>query len=164
MILISACLAGINCKYNGENNGNEKVMELIKNEKTILVCPEQLGGLKTPRIPAEIKIINGEKRIKYKHLSENKQIAGNTNEALKLVTGEFVALLDHDDILPRFSLFEVVKAINENIEAEFFYSDEDKLMEYKEKRMGPHFKSDFAIDTLRSYNYICHLSVFKKEK
>ena len=63
MILISACLAGINCKYNGENNGNEKVMELIKNEKIILVCPEQLGGLKTPRIPAEIKIINGDKRV-----------------------------------------------------------------------------------------------------
>jgi len=63
VILISACLAGINCKYNGENNGNEKVMELIKNEKIILVCPEQLGGLKTPRIPAEIKIINGDKRV-----------------------------------------------------------------------------------------------------
>ena len=108
-------------------------------------------------------VINKDERIKYKLLQKNGGIVGNSNEGLNMATGEYIALLDHDDILPRFSLFEVVKAINENIEAEFFYSDEDKLMEYKEKRMGPHFKSDFAIDTLRSYNYICHLSVFKKE-
>ncbi len=54
-ILISACLAGVNCKYNGDNNENKKIIELIKNEDVILVCPEQLGGLQTPRTPAEIK-------------------------------------------------------------------------------------------------------------
>lgn len=52
-ILISACLAGINCKYNGGNNNNDKIIELIKNGNAILICPEQLGGLKTPRTPAE---------------------------------------------------------------------------------------------------------------
>ena len=52
-ILISACLAGVNCKYNGGNNENKKVIELIKNGNAILVCPEQLGGLMTPRTPAE---------------------------------------------------------------------------------------------------------------
>lgn len=85
MILISACLAGINCKYNGENNGNEKVMELIKNEKTILVCPEQLGGLKTPRIPAEIKIINGEKRVITKDgIDVTLEYTRGANEVLEL--------------------------------------------------------------------------------
>ena len=85
MILISACLAGINCKYNGENNGNEKVMELIKNEKTILVCPEQLGGLKTPRIPAEIKIINGEKRVITKDgIDVTLEYTSGANEVLEL--------------------------------------------------------------------------------
>lgn len=62
-ILVSACLAGIDCKYNGKNNKNEKIIELIKNEDVILVCPEQMGGLKTPRVPAEIqndKVINKE--------------------------------------------------------------------------------------------------------
>ena len=54
-ILVSACLAGINCKYNGKNNENEKIIELIKEKDVILICPEQLGGLKTPRTPAEIK-------------------------------------------------------------------------------------------------------------
>ncbi len=52
-ILISACLAGVNCRYDGGNNANDKVIELIKNNNAILVCPEQLGGLMTPRVSAE---------------------------------------------------------------------------------------------------------------
>ena len=55
MILVSACLCGINCKYNGSNNYNEKIFNLIKEGKAIPICPEQLGGLSTPRIPSEIK-------------------------------------------------------------------------------------------------------------
>lgn len=52
--LVSACLLGINCKYNGKNNRNEKVMGLLaKGEILIPVCPEQLGGLETPRLPSE---------------------------------------------------------------------------------------------------------------
>ena len=53
-ILVSACLAGINCKYDGTNNYNEKIFELLKEGKAVLVCPEQLGGLTTPRVPSEI--------------------------------------------------------------------------------------------------------------
>ena len=53
-IMVSACLAGENCKYNGGNNRNEKVMELMAGNQIIKVCPEQLGGLPTPRIPSEI--------------------------------------------------------------------------------------------------------------
>jgi len=63
MILVSACLAGINCKYNGSNNYNEEIFKLVKEGKAIPVCPEQLGGLQTPRAPAEIKIINGKKYV-----------------------------------------------------------------------------------------------------
>ena len=58
MIVVSGCLCGINCKYNGENNLNEKVLELFKAGKAIPVCPEQLGGQATPRAPHEI--INGD--------------------------------------------------------------------------------------------------------
>lgn len=53
-ILVSACLLGVNCKYNGKNNENEKIIKLLKNCNIIPVCPEQLGGLATPRTPAEI--------------------------------------------------------------------------------------------------------------
>ena len=55
MIIMSACLCGVNCKYSGGNNLNEKCLELFKKGEAILVCPEQLGGLMTPRIPAEIR-------------------------------------------------------------------------------------------------------------
>ncbi|KNF07496.1 hypothetical protein CLPU_16c00520 [Gottschalkia purinilytica] len=54
MYLISACLAGVNCRYNGDNNLNEKILKLVKDKKAILVCPEQLGGLSTPRPPSEM--------------------------------------------------------------------------------------------------------------
>lgn len=56
-IMVSACLLGENCKYNGGNNYNEKVMEYIKGHEVISVCPEVLGGLPTPRVPSEI--VNG---------------------------------------------------------------------------------------------------------
>ncbi|MEE1032368.1 MAG: DUF523 domain-containing protein [Ruminococcus sp.] len=56
-IMVSACLLGENCKYNGGNNRNEKVLEFIKGHEVIPVCPEVMGGLPTPRVPSEI--VNG---------------------------------------------------------------------------------------------------------
>lgn len=108
-------------------------------------------------------IINKDERIKYKFLNENKGIAGNTNEAIAMATGDFIALFDHDDLLPVFSLYEVVKCINENPDVEFIYSDEDKITTLDKPRFNPHFKPDFSLDFLRANNYICHFSVFKKE-
>ena len=55
MIIVSACLAGIKCKYNGESNPCEKVIELVKQGKAVPICPEQLGGLTTPRSYSEQK-------------------------------------------------------------------------------------------------------------
>ena len=54
-IMVSACLAGENCKYNGGNNRNEKVIRLMAEHEVITVCPEQMGGLPTPRVPSEIR-------------------------------------------------------------------------------------------------------------
>lgn len=109
------------------------------------------------------KYLEQEQRIKYKIIGENKGISGNTNEALSLATGDYIGLLDHDDLLPIFSLYEVVKAINENPQVEFIYSDEDKLEKLNYPRYGAFFKPDFSPYTLNSANYICHFSVFKKE-
>ena len=61
MIVVSACLVGVNCRFDGGNNANQKVIEMVNKGIAIPVCPEQLGGLTTPRIPAEIignKVIN----------------------------------------------------------------------------------------------------------
>lgn len=63
MYLVSACLAGLNCKYDGGNNYNEDIMKLVKNGEAILVCPEQLGGLATPRFPSEVKNENGKRNV-----------------------------------------------------------------------------------------------------
>ncbi len=59
MILISACLCGVNCKYNGGNNLNEKALKLFREGKAVLVCPEQLGGQQTPRAAHEINNATG---------------------------------------------------------------------------------------------------------
>lgn len=108
-------------------------------------------------------IIGNDLRIKYKLLEKNDGISNNTNEALKMSTGEYIGLLDHDDLITRFALFEVVKAINDKDNPDFIYSDEDKFKINALHRYEPHFKPDFSPDTLRSYNYICHFSVFKKQ-
>lgn len=55
LVAVSACLIGVNCKYNGKNNLNLKVMNYLQGKEVILVCPEELGGLTTPRIPCEIQ-------------------------------------------------------------------------------------------------------------
>lgn len=54
MYIVSACLAGIKCKYNGKDNKNEAIAKLVEEGKAIPVCPEVLGGLPTPRVPCEI--------------------------------------------------------------------------------------------------------------
>ena len=77
MILVSACLAGCNCRYNGKNNNIDYIQELVKENKAITVCPEVLGGLTTPRQPAEIQVINGELNV------INKVGEDVTNEFLK---------------------------------------------------------------------------------
>ena len=103
-----------------------------------------------------------DERIKYKFLNENKGIAGNTNDAIEMATGDYIALLDHDDVLAKYALYEMVYAINKYPEAEFLYSDEDKVDEHG-NRYDAYFKTDFAPDSLRSQNYICHFSVFRKD-
>ena len=86
MILVSACLAGINCKYNGGNNYNEKVFNLVKEGKAIPVCPEQLGGLTTPREPSEIKIIDGKRYVINKEgIDVTEEFEKGAEEVLTLV-------------------------------------------------------------------------------
>ena len=116
--------------------------------------PEQNENLK--------KYYEKDERIKYKFLNANLGIAGNTNAAIEMATGDYIALLDHDDILADYALYEVVNCINMFPNAEFMYSDEDKIDE-NDNRYDAYFKPDFAPDTLRCQNYICHFSIFKKE-
>ena len=103
-----------------------------------------------------------DKRIIVKKLTKNKGIADNTNVAIAIASGEYIALLDHDDLLAPDALFEVVRCVNDNEKADVIYSDEDKITADSARRFEPHFKTDFNIELLRSNNYICHLFVVKR--
>jgi GT2 family glycosyltransferase len=99
--------------------------------------------------------------VKWTRLEKNQHIAGSSNEALKLAAGEFVALLDHDDLLMPNALFEMVSALNGSPKADFFYSDEDKI-EDGVGRLEPFFKPDWSPEFLKSCNYITHFSMLRK--
>jgi glycosyltransferase involved in cell wall biosynthesis len=99
-------------------------------------------------------------KVKIIFLEENVNISAASNEALALACGEYIALMDHDDELSPNALYEVVNTINES-DAEFIYSDEDKL-EIDGRFTDPHFKSDWNPDMFLSQNYISHLGVIKK--
>ncbi len=101
-------------------------------------------------------------RIVYKKLEKNAGISGNTNECLKLATGEYIGLLDQDDILHPSVLYEYVKVINEQ-GADYIYCDETTFKNNDiNKMLTMHFKPDYAVDNLRANNYICHFSVFHR--
>ncbi|MBQ9929090.1 MAG: glycosyltransferase family 2 protein [Lachnospiraceae bacterium] len=101
-------------------------------------------------------------RIVYQKLEKNAGISGNTNECLKLATGEYIGLFDHDDILHPSALYEYVKVINEQ-GADYIYCDETTFKGNDINHMlTMHFKPDYAIDNLRANNYICHFSVFAR--
>ena len=99
-------------------------------------------------------------KIKYRHLEKNLGISGNTNAAIDMADGDYIAFSDHDDTLSISALYEVVKAINGG-DYDCIYSDEDKLDTDTGKYFEPNFKPDFDIDLLRANNYITHLFVCK---
>ncbi len=102
-------------------------------------------------------------RIVYHTLDRNYGISGNTNECLKLATGDYIALFDHDDILHPSVLYEYTKVINET-GADYLYCDEITFEgDSVDHMIVLHFKPDFAIDNLRGNNYICHFSAFSRE-
>lgn len=102
-------------------------------------------------------------RIRIRFLDYNLGISGNTNEALGMAKGEFIALLDHDDLLAPFALFEVVKYLNEERNIDFVYSDRDLVTEDGSKRFDPLFKPGWSPEVLLSANYLTHLCVIRKQ-
>lgn len=101
-------------------------------------------------------------RIRVKELAENKGIAGNTNEALAMASGDFVGLLDHDDLLAPNALFEAAKALEQEPSIDVLYTDEDKVDTDGKKHFKPNLKPDFNLDLLRSNNYICHFFMVRR--
>lgn len=104
------------------------------------------------RKDARFRVFRGEK---------NQGISGSSNSAMALAQGEWIALLDHDDLLTPDALYTVAQTILAQ-QPDLIYSDEDKVTENGKRHTDPHFKPDFCPDDLRSGNYICHLMVMRK--
>lgn len=101
-------------------------------------------------------------RIRYKNLKENLGIAENTNAAFSMASGEFIGLMDHDDLLAPNALYEVALALERDSAADVVYTDEDKVTTELDEHFQPHLKPDFSLDLLRSNNYICHFFVVRR--
>lgn len=104
-----------------------------------------------------------DRRIRVKNLEENKGISENTNAALAMARGEFVGLLDHDDLLAPDALYEMAARLEKDGGIDVFYTDEDKVTTDLSEHFQPHLKPDFNLDLLRSNNYICHFFVVRRE-
>lgn len=101
-------------------------------------------------------------RVVYKILEKNDGISGNTNGALSIATGDYVGLLDHDDVLSPDALYEVAKVLTSHEDADAVYTDEDKFSNDINDHYQPSYKPDFNLDLLRFCNYITHFFVVKK--
>jgi GT2 family glycosyltransferase len=150
--------------YNTRREWLEEAIESVRNQiyPNWELCIAD-GNSSQPYVKEVLKAYAAQDtRIKVKFLGENKGIAGNSNEALSLASGEFIGFLDHDDILPSFALYEVVKLLNQQPDLDLIYSDEDKISMDSRERFGPVFKPGWSPDVLRSHNYICHFCVIRK--
>ena len=105
----------------------------------------------------------GDNRIRYLHLAENRGISGNTNAALREAHGDYIALLDHDDLLAPDALFEVASVLQGDSPPELVYTDEDKVDASGMRFSDPHFKPGFSPALFRANNYICHFSVLSHD-
>lgn len=102
-------------------------------------------------------------RIRLVELNGNFGISNNTNALLEVARGDYVALLDHDDRLAPFALYEIVKKLSNNPDLDVIYSDHDILEEDSGKRKNPLFKPDWSPEIMLSSNYITHLTVIRRE-
>ena len=100
-------------------------------------------------------------RIRVSYRPENGHISRATNTAIEMARGDFVAFLDHEDLIRPHALACVAAAVNEFPDARVLYSDEDKL-DARGRRCEPHFKTAFSPDLLRSHNYMCHFAVYRR--
>ncbi len=105
---------------------------------------------------------NRDSRIQWKKLEKNLGIAENTNAAFAMASGDFVGLLDHDDLLAPNALYEIAAALEKEPDIDVLYTDEDKVRGDSLEHFQPHLKPDFNLDLLRSNNYICHFFVAKR--
>jgi hypothetical protein len=150
--------------YNVEAKWLEKAIESVRKQvyPNWELCIADDASSNSEIKPLLIHYQQLDPRIKVAFRSENGHISAASNSALALATGEFLALLDHDDELAIDALFENAKLINQYPNADFIYSDEDKINGVGD-RCDPVFKPDWSPEYFHSTMYTCHLGVFRTE-
>lgn len=151
--------------YNTPERFLRDMIESVTNQtyQNWELCLADASNDGTDKVERIVREYAGEdSRIVYEKLAKNGGIADNTNECIRMSTGEYIALFDHDDILHPSALYECVKTINQE-KSDFVYTDEVTFEgEELENIITYHFKPDYSVDNLRGVNYICHLSVFRR--
>lgn len=142
-----------------------EMIESVRNQsyRNWELCLSDGSGEDSPIAHILKKYEETDERIKVVYNKEQLRISENTNEALKVCTGDYIAFADHDDLLAPNALYECVYLLNKEPSTEIIYTDEDKIDMNGKEHFMPHFKSDFNIDMLCSTNYICHLFVVKRD-
>ena len=155
--LISVLIPVYNAKANYLRECIDSVLNQSYDNFEICIVNDASTSEETINV---LKEYADKEKIKIKNRKKNGHISRATDDALEMAKGEYVALLDNDDVLVEDALYEVVAVLNEDKKLDFVYSDEDKL-NLAGERCDPHFKPDWSPDTLLSLNYICHLAVIR---
>ena len=147
--------------YNPDDRYFRQTLNSIKNQsyENWQLCIGDAGNNKKNKILEEV--FGNDDRVKYLDIPVNYGISGNSNKALELATGEYIGLMDHDDILTSDALFMIVSKLNEGYD--IVYTDEDKTDENLNRYFSVYRKPDFNLNLFLSNNYMCHFTVISKK-
>lgn len=150
--------------YNVDPKWLKKAIESVKNqwyENWELCIADDCSTYQSIK-PLLERYAEEDKRIKVVFREKNGHISEASNSAIDIATGEYIVLMDNDDVIHPQALYKIVKAVNEKPTVGLVYSDEDK-MELNDTRCDPIFKSDYSPDYLLSTNYFCHLTTIRTD-
>jgi GT2 family glycosyltransferase len=150
--------------FNGNPDWLRKAVESVQNQiyPHWELCIADDASTDTRSLDCLKQLASTNARIKVKYRRENGHISAASNSALELATGEWIALLDHDDLLSEDALLRVVELINKLPDIQLIYSDEDKI-DTQGNRLDPYFKCDWNLDLFYSQNVFCHLGVYRTD-
>ena len=149
--------------YNSEINALKKAIESLLNQYydnwELIICDD--GSTSTGHFSVVQEYVDNDSRMTFLKNTNNCGISAASNRCIGVATGEFIAFLDHDDVLALHALFACVLVLNQSSEIDWIYSDEDKIDE-NDRRYGPYFKPDWSPVFFMSCMYTCHFSLYRK--
>ena len=156
--LISVVMPTYNTPADLLEQAIESVQKQLYTNWELCIADDASISLETKKVLN--KFAKEDPKIKITYRKTNGHISLASNSALKLSTGEFIALLDHDDVLAEHALYMVVEKLNQAKDADIIFSDEDKISDRGE-RFNPHFKPSWNRDLFYCQNYLSHFGVYR---